>query len=262
MQLLKIFGLSHFLATMDLKDEAFRFRLGFLWWLIEPLLFVLVFYVVFSVFFSVHRENFLAFLFLAKIPYLWFSKSISESSTSLISNRAILSQCRLNIICLPIASVLSNTYRQLVILLLFVIGLTLFGQADTHSSTLYGWLLVLIVFLFLVILFFSLFAAFFVSFFSDVSIVINMGMMLVMFMSGIFWSYSDFPNEGIYYFLKVVNPLALFVDSFRGAVLDGAVLNVEEVMLSATLYALLTLGAFCLYYKRSRSVAYAIIYKD
>ena len=35
------------LARFQLKAEARRFALGYLWWIVEPLLYVAVFYVVF-----------------------------------------------------------------------------------------------------------------------------------------------------------------------------------------------------------------------
>ena len=79
-------------AKMSLKAEASKLYLSFLWWIIEPMLFVLAFYFVFAVLLKSRQEDFLLFLMCAKIPYMWFSKAVTTASASIVGNRGIISQ--------------------------------------------------------------------------------------------------------------------------------------------------------------------------
>ena len=56
------------MARLSLKADAQRYFLGYLWWILEPLLWVAVFYLVFEVFLGSGRADFL--MFLAVMPRL------------------------------------------------------------------------------------------------------------------------------------------------------------------------------------------------
>ena len=71
------------MARMALKADAARYYLGYVWWLLEPLLFVAVFYVVFQVILGTRTENFLVFLICGKFTFIWFSKSVTQASRSI-----------------------------------------------------------------------------------------------------------------------------------------------------------------------------------
>ncbi|MEQ8515100.1 MAG: ABC transporter, partial [Chromatocurvus sp.] len=63
------------LSRMALRADASRFFLGYIWWVLEPLLYVAVFYVVFVLILQNRQENFLVFLMCGKLAFIWFSKS-------------------------------------------------------------------------------------------------------------------------------------------------------------------------------------------
>lgn len=107
-------------AKMSLKAEASKLYLSFLWWLIEPILFVLAFYFVFSVLLQTRQEHFLLFLMCAKVPYMWFSKAVTAASGSIVGNRGIISQIDIPKTIFPYASIQVSLYKEaLVFVLLF-----------------------------------------------------------------------------------------------------------------------------------------------
>src|SRR5690606_35730464 len=91
LKILDFFILVDTKAKMSLKAETSKLYLSFLWWILEPILFVLVFYFVFSALLGNRQENFLLFLMCAKIPYMWFSKSVTSASGSIVGNSGIIS---------------------------------------------------------------------------------------------------------------------------------------------------------------------------
>lgn len=113
------------LARFQLKAEARRFALGYLWWVVEPLLYVAVFYVVFVKLLGNQRSDFLVFLAVGKLTFIWFSKSINQAAMSLVNNRGLIGQVNLPKHLFPLSIVQEGLYRQLAVfafLLLFVMG--------------------------------------------------------------------------------------------------------------------------------------------
>ena len=56
-------------VTLNLKAEASKSYLSYLWWLLEPALFVAVLYVVFGIFLAKGTPNFVVFLMCGQIPF-------------------------------------------------------------------------------------------------------------------------------------------------------------------------------------------------
>ena len=113
---------------MALKAEASRFVLSYLWWIIEPLLFVLTFYLVFEVLLKMGRENYLLFLVCGKIPYMWFQKSVVSASNSIVQNRGLIGQVDMPKSVFPYASVHEALYKQWVVFLVMFSVLMVYGQ--------------------------------------------------------------------------------------------------------------------------------------
>ena len=76
MPLLQYIRLIDIMARMGLRADASRFFLGYVWWILEPLLWVGVFYVVFVTIMGTREPDFLMFLATGKLVFVWFSKSV------------------------------------------------------------------------------------------------------------------------------------------------------------------------------------------
>jgi lipopolysaccharide transport system permease protein len=85
----------------NLKAESSRDYLGYLWWLIEPVLKMLAYYFVFGMLLSRGTEDYVAFLMTGLIPWLWFAQTVSRSSTSIVSGKALMMQVYIPKIILP-----------------------------------------------------------------------------------------------------------------------------------------------------------------
>ena len=77
------FSLVDIQARMALKADAARYYLGYIWWILEPLLYVAVFYVVFNIVLDFGRGDYLIFLICGKLPFVWFSKTVTQASGSI-----------------------------------------------------------------------------------------------------------------------------------------------------------------------------------
>ena len=79
-------------SLLNLKSEASRNVLSYVWWILEPFLYMLVFYVVFEMLLNRGGENYTTFLITGLIPWMWFMKSVSGSSGSIINSHALITQ--------------------------------------------------------------------------------------------------------------------------------------------------------------------------
>lgn len=206
------FRLTDIQARMALRGEASRFFLGYIWWILEPLLYVAVFYVVFNVILDSRRADFLAFLMCGKLAFIWFSKSVSQASGSIIANQGLIGKVNVPKTLFPMALVQQGVYKQAAVFLLLFVMLI----ADGYPVT-FGWLWIIpvIVVNYLMIVACSFIGAYLVCLMRDFSLVINLGMTFLLFTSGIFWDVRDLGDPAKTDLILAVNPLAFMLDAYR-----------------------------------------------
>jgi len=206
------------LARFQLKAEARRFALGYLWWVVEPLLYVAVFYVVFVKLLGNQRSDFLVFLAVGKLTFIWFSKSINQAAMSLVNNRGLIGQVNLPKHLFPLSIVQEGLYRQLAVfafLLLFVMGSRYSPQIS------WFWLLPIAALQYLLIVGFGLLAAVLVCLRRDFQMLIQLGTVFLLFMSGVFWDIRALESTELAGWLMALNPLVVLLDSYRQVLMYG-----------------------------------------
>lgn len=117
------------LVRRDLRGRYKASFLGFLWTFINPLLQLGVYTIVFSIIMRSNIEKYYLYLFIALIPWMFFSASIQGGATCVIAQKDMVSKIRFPRQVLPIAHVTSCFVNMLlcfvVVLLvcLFSVGL-------------------------------------------------------------------------------------------------------------------------------------------
>jgi len=204
-------------ACADLRAEAARFYLGVLWWVLEPVLYMAVFYLVFSVVLERGGEGFVSFLLCGMMIWRWFGSSVMRCANAIPANARLMLQVYLPKYLFPAIVLVTNTLRFLIVFTLFLIYLVLVEQ--TLSTT---WLAlpVLMVIQFLLIAACASLLAAVVPFMPDLRILVENGLTLMLFMSGIFYDVSEFPADVRAYFY--LNPMVTVIESYRAVLLEGA----------------------------------------
>jgi len=116
------------MARMSLKADASRLYLGYLWWVLEPLLYVGVFYVVFEVLLENRRADFLSFLMCGKLTFVRFSKSVVHASRNIVPAKGLIGKIDLPKALFPMASVQESLYKQLAVFALLAGSAPDFGH--------------------------------------------------------------------------------------------------------------------------------------
>ncbi|MEZ5574015.1 MAG: ABC transporter permease [Halioglobus sp.] len=218
MPFLQYLRLIHVMARMALRADASRFFLGYIWWVLEPLLWVGVLYVVFMKILGTARPDFLIFLATGKMIFLWFSKSITQASNSIVNAKGLIGNINVPKSLFPMAMVHEGLYRQVAVFALLFVFLIASGYAVTAT----WWYLVPVLLVsYLMILAGAFIGACVVCLARDFSQVIALGMMFLMFISGVFWDVRGLADPHKADLILAVNPLAFMLDAYRQITMHG-----------------------------------------
>ena len=232
MNLIQLVDLVDLQARASLKAEASRLYLGYFWWILEPMLFVTVFYIVFKVLLNRGGEDFVFFLMCGKIPYLWVNKSIMASCNSLIGNRGLIGRIDIPKIIFPYIDMQEVLYKQWVVFVVLLGTAMYFGSTPSPN---WLWLIPIILTNYLLLVPLSLIAALLVTWAQDFRMLISMGMLFVMFASGIFWDVNDILSDRWRELLLLANPMAFLIDCYRQILMYDAGIDATHLAILAAI---------------------------
>lgn len=117
MKLLKeIFSYRQMIYSLVKKDLRGRYKgsiLGFLWTFLNPLLQLAVYTFVFSIVLRAGIERFYLFLFVALVPWIFFSSSVTTGCTCILAQKDLVKKIYFPRQVLPISYVLSSFVNML-----------------------------------------------------------------------------------------------------------------------------------------------------
>jgi ABC-2 type transport system permease protein len=117
--------LVRYLVQADLKKKGADSLLGNLWWVLDPLLQMLIYVILVSIIFQRKQADYPLFIFAAILPWKWFTSSIGDAITSVSSQDRLIKQLHFPKLVLPTASVASGIvnfgFGLIVLLVLLVL---------------------------------------------------------------------------------------------------------------------------------------------
>lgn len=235
--------------VFNLKSEASKTYLSYVWWLLEPALMVAVLYLVFGVFMARGTENFLVFLVCGKISFLWFSKSVMNASNSIMNGRGLINQVSIPKPFFPLLVIFQDAFKQSIVFAFMLTFIVFFGLQAS-----WVWLSLVFVILtqFLLICSIALFAAAITPFLPDFRFLIASGMMALMFGSGVFYSYKSVILPA-HQQLFLMNPIANLIKNYRQVLMDNTMPD-WFALGSISLGSITLIIVMLFYYKRTDTI--------
>lgn len=240
-----------FKSYADLKTEADRTYVGFVWWVAEPVLYMAIFYFVFAVILSSRTDDYIAFLLIGLTVWRWFQATVMSGSIAISQSRGIINQVYFPKIVLPTVSVVVNTVKFFVVFALLTLFLWLLGYPPSTSY-------VAIVALLIIQLFFifslTLFVSAFLPFLQDIRILLDNILRGVFFMSGIFFDINSISEP--YRSYLFLNPMASLIRDYRNVMINqlwpdwGNLLSIFLFSCLLFLVSFIILKKFDRYYPR------------
>lgn len=200
----------------DLVSETQRFYIGYLWWIIEPIIDMCVYYLLFGILFKNRTPDFVPFLFVGILTWRWFQSSLMIAASSILSSKGLMNQVYLPKIIFPTVALLTNTFKFIVAFSLLLGFCQIYGLPIGVTYTALP-LLLLVEFLFIVGT--SYIIAGLVPFFPDLRVIVQHSLQVIFYLSGIFFAISSLP-ERFQPYLRL-NPMASLIEGFRQILLHG-----------------------------------------
>ena len=212
----KYFNYMIYAAKAELNSEVANSYLGWLWWLLNPLFFMLIYAFVSVVVFKSGEPYFAAFVFIGLSLWDFFNRVVSASPRLVVNNKEIVSKVYLPKYILLIEKIFVSFFKMLISLLLVVFMLFLY-KVDI-SLYVFNFIPILVV---LVILTFGVSSILlhFGVFVDDLSNLVSVGLKLVFYLSGIFYLVSKRIPSPYNNMLLWCNPIAYFIESSMNAIL-------------------------------------------
>lgn len=213
----RILDLILYKTYADLRAEAAKTYINFLWWIIDPLLGMLVFYLVFGLLFQRGGDGFVAFLLTGLVIWNWYRQSISHAGSAILNGKGLMNQVHVPKIVFPLVVLLTDLTKFVVVFVLLLIFLLLSGLWPGIS---YLALPLLAMVQLMLIASLSLALAGLVPYLPDLRFLADNLLQLQFFVTGIFFSVRDIPDQyqGWFY----LNPMAGMIEDFRAVLLHHA----------------------------------------
>jgi len=96
--------LVRYLVQADIKKKGADTFLGNLWWIMDPLLQMGVYVVFVSLILDVKTKDYPLFILSAILPWKWFTTSVSDAASSVVSQERLIKQIQFPKLVLPVAA--------------------------------------------------------------------------------------------------------------------------------------------------------------
>lgn len=232
------------LVSRDFKQKYKRTVLGMFWSVLSPLLNLAVINLVMKRFFAGDIPHYTIYLFCGTLVMSYFRESTIGGMNSLMANRNIISKINIPKYMFLLSKNVSS-------LINFGLTLSIFFVFCIFERISFGWHFLMLIFVIICLVVFNIgvglvLSALFV-FFRDVTYLYDVFLILLNYMSAIFYKIDSFP--GYIQRIFLCNPVYVYIHYFRVIVLDGNIPSLQYHFL-CLFYAFVSLAVGLWFYRK------------
>jgi len=202
------------------RELKLRYRgtwLGFLWTMINPLVFTVVYTLVFTAFLGIGIPKFPAFLLSGLLPWMmWFTESVSSGTNCVVDHAGFLRNTVFPAEILPMVSAGTGMMNYVFSLPVLVLLLLVYGVP-------LGWSLVALPLIMAVQLLLVLGIVYFTATYNvylrDLRYIVQHVLLVAFFLTPIMYDFSVVPAR--FHWLLKLNPMTIVIDSYRSVLFYG-----------------------------------------
>lgn len=211
----EIYDYRQMIFSLVRKDLRGRYKgsvLGFLWTFINPLLQMVVYSIVFSTIMRVvDVDKYYIFLFVALIPWIFFSSSVTGGSSSILASKDMVTKIYFPREVLPIAYVTSCFVNMLLCFIVIFAVLLISGVGLNFAALCY--LPAIMIVEYILALGVALISSAVTVYFRDLEHILGIVMMAWMYFTPIMYSETMIPEA--FQTLFHLNPMCHIITAYR-----------------------------------------------
>lgn len=212
----KYWNYSLYAAKAELKAEVANSYLNWLWWILDPVAFMIIYVFMVKIVFKTSEPCFPIFVFIGLTCWNYFNTSISGSVKLVSNNKAIVTKVYVPKYVLLLVKSFKNLFKMMISWALVIVLMLIFKVP--FSPNMFYWFLIIPV-LFVVTFGISTILLHFGIFVEDLYNVTNIVLKLLFYLSGIFYSIGSRIHGFIGTLLLKVNPIAFIMDQSRNVLI-------------------------------------------
>lgn len=232
------------LVKRDLKGRYKGSVLGFLWTFLNPLFQLAVYTMVFSIIMRSGIKDYYLFLFVALIPWIFFSTSLTGGASCILSQQDMVKKIYFPREVLPISYVTSQFVNMVLsfIVIFFALGCARYTLRPFAVLC----LPVIMAVEYLLALGLTMIMSAVTVYFRDMEYILGIFTMAWQFLTPVMYSLEQVPEE--YRWIFFVNPMTYIITAYRDVLYNGALPKLDTLLPAAGLgIAALVIGwgVFC-----------------
>lgn len=213
----KYFRYSVVSAKSKLKAEVANSYLNWLWWILDPLCFMLIYTFIFGYVFDAKEQYFPVFIFIGLSMWDFVNKTLLGSVKTIKLNKAIVSRVYFPKFILVLSKIWINGFKMMISFGIVILMMLIF-----HVQL--SWNILFFIPILLILALFTFGCACFLMHYGvyveDLSNVLNVVLRFVFYATGIFYNIETrIPQVGS--LLNKVNPIAFLITSMRQSLIYG-----------------------------------------
>ena len=241
-------------AQSQLKSEVASSYLNWIWWVLEPLCFMLIYSFVFGYLFNTREPNFSVYIFIGLTMWNFFNKTMQSSVKIVKANKSVVSKVYFPKYILILTKIWVNGFKMLICFGIVAV-MMIVNQIPLTFNVFFAIpiLLTLVLFTFGC----SCYMLHWGVFVNDLANAISIIMKMFFYTTGVFYSLeSRIPKYGA--LLNNYIPTAYLLSSMRKSLVYGATPDVGILVLWFVVSVLLCIGGVRKIYKEENSYVKAI----
>ncbi len=250
----EIYDYRQMVFSLVKKDLRGRYKgsvLGFMWTFINPLLQLVVYTVVFSLILKTNIERYYLYLFVALIPWIFFSASLTGGSASIVAQKDLVKKIYFPRQVIPISYVTSSFVNMLLSFIVVFIVIIFSGAGINFLAVL--CLPVIMIVEYMLALGTALIASAVTVYFRDLEHILGIVTMAWMYMTPIMYDKSIVPEKLLPLFN--LNPMTHIIGCYRDVLYYKTVPQLSALLSSFILGIVFLISGHFLFLKLQRHFA-------
>lgn len=252
-----LFGFRDLLRQMVVRDLKLKYRrsfLGYVWSILNPLGIMLVMTMVFTNIFRFDIEYYPAYLISGQILFNFMTESTNQSMYAIVGGASLIKKTYIPKYILILSKVTSSVINLVFALVALLIVMIISRVPFSPYIALFPFIVLQ---LYIFCLGLGLFLAQATVFFRDCQYIYSVFTTAWLYLTPVFYSVDMLKDMPVYYVVKYMNPMQMYISQFRDVMLYAKLPNVTTIGMGCVIAVLmLALGVWSFYKQQDKFILY------